>query len=161
MADLTGSQVVDLLALNLQRIDRFQDGQGPEVTATAAPDGGWSMVQVLAHLRCCADVWGAAIGAILDEDSPTLAAMDPRTWAERTDYDVLGWEPSWDAFQNQREDLLERLRGLDADQWERSATVTGAGRPGERTVHYYAERMAVHERTHVDQLGRLAQREVG
>ena len=47
---------------------------------------GWSATEILAHLRSCADVWGDCIAAILAEDRPTLRAINPTTWIDRTNY---------------------------------------------------------------------------
>ena len=42
--------------------------------------------------------------------------------------------------------------------WSRGATVTGAGAPLERTVLFYAQWVALHERPHVKQVEDIAQR---
>jgi hypothetical protein len=44
---------------------------------------------------------------------------------------------------------------LPIDAWSRSATVTGAGKVLERTVLFYARRLAGHERPHVKQVERI------
>jgi hypothetical protein len=46
------------------------------------------------------------------------------------------------------------LESLTPDAWERTATVTGAGRVLERSVHAYAERLATHERPHLAEIER-------
>ena len=115
-------------------------------------DGGWSANEVLAHLRAGADVWGGCIVAMLDEDRPTLRAVNPRAWIEETDYAEQPFRRSLTAFTAQRAALLTVLDGLDESGWSRSATVTGAGRPLERTVHFYADWLARHERPHLRQI---------
>ena len=75
---------------------------------------------------------------------------------ESTDYPELAFRPSLRAFTEQREALVALLEALSAKSWERGATVTGAGKPLERTVHFYAQWLAKHERTHIKQIGRLA-----
>lgn len=113
--------------------------------------GEWSANEVLAHLRACADVWGECIVAMLDADRPTIRAVNPRTWIERTDYGEQRFRPSLRAFAAQRADLLAVLDPLEPAGWERGAAVTGAGKPVERTVHFYAAWIARHERTHLKQ----------
>lgn len=147
-------QVLSLLAAAPPRIAGLTAGLSPEQLRTAPAPGEWSATGILAHLRACADVWGDCIARIIDEDRPTLRAMDPRTWMERTDYPDLAFAPSFAAFAAQRAGLLTTLHGLPADDWSRAATVTGAGRPLERTVHFYAQWLATHERTHLRQLQR-------
>jgi len=110
---------------------------------------------VLAHLRSCADVWGNCIAAILAEDRPTLRAVNPRTWIKQTDYPELEFRPSLQSFTMQRADLLAVLQPLPPESWARAATVTGAGRVLERTVLFYAQWLAHHERPHVKQIERI------
>jgi hypothetical protein len=92
---------------------------------------------------------------MLDEDRPTLRAVNPRTWIKQTDYSDLEFKPSLRVFTAQRTRLLATLGSLSADDWSRVATVTGAGAPRERTVRFYAQWMARHERTHVKQIERI------
>lgn len=115
----------------------------------------WSVNDVLAHLRSCSDMWGKYIAMIVAEDRPTIRAMNPTTWIKSTNYPELEFAPSFRAFEKQRAELLELLRPLPKAAWSRSATVTGAGRPRERTVMEYAQWIANHERTHVKQIARV------
>ena len=117
--------------------------------------GKWSVNDVLAHLRSCADMWGKYIATIVAEDRPTIRAMNPTTWIKSTNYPELEFAPSFRAYAKQRADLLDFLRPLPKSAWSRSATVTGAGRPRERTVMEYARWLANHERTHVKHIGRI------
>ena len=121
-----------------------------------ATRGEWSMNDVLAHLRSCADVWGKYIATIIVEDRPTIRAVNPTTWIESTNYPEMEFAPSLRAFARQRAQLLASLRGLPRASWARSATVTGAGAPRERTVLDYARRLATHERTHLKHVARIA-----
>lgn len=123
----------------------------------ATPGAGeWSANEVLAHLRSCADVWGDCIATIIREERPTIRAINPRTWIERTDYLEQDFQPSWQAYTVQRTALLDVLKSLPPESWSRSARVTGAGKALERTVHSYAQWMAEHERPHVKQIKSIA-----
>jgi hypothetical protein len=143
-----------LLADNPQRIAALTAGKAPAHLRTALNDG-WSANDVLAHLRSCADVWGKFIAAMLAEDRPTLRGVDPRTWIKRTNYPELEFRSSFRSFAKQRADLLAVLEPLTNRAWSRGATVTGGGSVRERTVHSYAQLLARHERTHVEQIGRI------
>jgi hypothetical protein len=100
-------------------------------------------------------MWGACIMAMLAEERPTLRAVNPRTWINQTDYLQLEFQPSLRAFTTQRADLLAVLEPLPPEGWSRAATVTGAGKPLERTVRFYAEWLARHERPHLKQIERI------
>ncbi|MDP9245033.1 MAG: DinB family protein [Chloroflexota bacterium] len=116
----------------------------------------WSLNDVLAHLRSCSDMWGTYIAMIITEDRPTIRAMNPTTWIKSTNYSELEFALSLRAYTRQRATLLSLLRSLPKSGWSRSATVTGAGRPRERTVLEYARWLANHERSHLKHIGRLA-----
>ena len=152
---LTIEQVLTMLAATPARLADLTEGL-PAAQLLAPPEPGeWSARDVLAHLRACADVWGNCIMAMLAEDTPTLRAVDPRTWIKKTDYLEQEFQPSLQAFATQRADLLAVLEPLTPEFWSRAATVTGAGTPLVRTVHTYAQWMARHERPHIKQIGRI------
>jgi len=117
--------------------------------------GEWSLNDELAHLRSCSDMWGKYIALILAEDHPTIRAMNPRRWIKSTDYPDLDFGPSFRAFTRQRAKLLALLRPLPKASWSRTATVTGAGRPRERTMGEYAQWLANHERSHLKHIERV------
>lgn len=62
--------------------------------------------------------------------------------------------PSLRAFVRQRKVLLAVLDPLPPDDWQRTGTLVGAGRPVTLTAHTYAERLARHERSHVKQIAK-------
>lgn len=152
---LTTEQVLTLLAETPPRIAALTAGLAPAQLHTAPSHDGWSANDVLAHLRACADVWGNCIVAIITEDTPTLRAVNPLTWIKKTDYLELEFRPSLRSFATQRADLLAVLSPLPREGWSRTATVTGAGKVLERTVLFYAQWLAGHERQHVKQVERI------
>ncbi len=89
---------------------------------------------------------------MIAEDTPTLRAVNPTTWIKTTDYLELEFQPSLGSFATQRADLLAVLDPLPHEGWSRAATVTGAGKVIERTVLFYAQWLARHERQHVKQV---------
>lgn len=109
-------------------------------------------MEVLAHLRSCADVWGDGISTIVANDHPTIRAVSPTTWIRTTDYREIAFSVSLRAFTRRRAHLVAVLDGLRTADWSKSATVLGAGAPLEWTVHHYAERLARHERAHLRQV---------
>ena len=119
---------------------------------TRADADAWSANDILAHLRSCADVWGKGIRAMIDQDSPTLRYVSPRTWIRKTDYPNQEFHASFRAFARQRDDLLALLKALALDGWSRAATFTGTTKGREQTVFNYARRIALHEREHLEQL---------
>ena len=158
MADhsLTRKQTLTLLAQTPSRIAALTAGVAPESLRTSRNNDQWAAIDVLAHLRACADVWGGCIAAIIAEDRPTIRAINPRAWIKKTDYREQEFGPSLRAFASQRADLLAALEPLPPDDWSRTATVTGAGKVLTRTVHFYAQWLARHERSHFKQIEHIA-----
>jgi hypothetical protein len=152
---LTAEQVLTLLVETPLRITALTTDLAPIQLHTAPDQDGWSVRDVLAHLRACADVWGNCIVAMIAEDMPTLRAVNPRTWIKKTDYLELEFQPSLRSFTTQRADLLAVLEPLPIDAWSRAARVSGAGKVLERTVLFYGQWLARHERQHVKQLARI------
>ena len=148
---------MDLLEAAPQQLAAATKGVSAEQLSTPPAPDEWSANEVLAHLRACADVWGAAITRILDEDHPTIRAVNPRTWIESTDYVQQAFGPSLRSFTKQRVALMGRLRLLEPQDWLRDATITGAGRPLQWSVLTYAERMARHEGPHLKQVRRAVE----
>jgi len=151
---MTAEQILSVLRDTPDRL-RSLTGELTEARLHAAPEPGeWSLAEIAAHLRSCADVWGEAIETIAVTDRPTIRAVSPTTWIKRTDYRELAFASSLQAFSKQRDQLLALLADLPDQGWSRSATVLGGGRPLELTVHSYANRLARHERTHWRQLAK-------
>lgn len=154
---LTIEQVLTLLAETPRRIATLTAGLGPAQLHTAPNRDEWSANDVLAHLRACADIWGKCMLAMIAEDHPTLRAVNPLTWINKTDYLELEFRPSLRAYAKQRADLMAILGSLPHEGWSRTATVTGAGKVLERTVLFYGRWLAGHERAHVKQVSRIVQ----
>jgi hypothetical protein len=153
---LTIEQILTILAENPPRIAAMTAGLAPAQLQTPLNRAEWSANDVLAHLRSCADVWGNCMQVIIAQDMPTIRAVNPRTWIRQTDYLEQEFRPSLQAFTMQRTDLLAVLETLPHEGWSRTTRVTGAGKVLERTVLFYAEWMARHERPHVRQIEHIA-----
>lgn len=151
----TIEQILTLLADAPQRITASTAGLSPTQLRTNPSSDEWAAVDLLAHLRSCSDVWGGCMARIVAEDKPTFRAISPRTWIKRTDYFDLEFQPSFQAFNTQRSALLTFLEALPPEAWLRTATVKAAGRVRERTVHFYAQMLADHERQHLNQLDQI------
>jgi hypothetical protein len=152
---LTIEQNLTMLAATPARIANLTEGLSPALLLSPPEPGAWSARDVLAHLRACADMWGKYIVVILSEDRPTFRAVNPTTWIKQTNYRELEFHPSLLAFTAQRAELLAVLQPLAPEAWSRTALVTGAGKPRERTMQTYAQWLANHEQSHIRQIERI------
>ena len=153
---LTREQILVQLPETPRRIAALTSGVPFAALQTSAVPGEWSANEVLAHLRACADVWGTNILTILSTtEHQAWQAVNPRSWIDHTDYATLKFATSLRAFTTQRATLIAALGPLPRREWSRSALVRGGAPAAERSVLYYAERLARHERAHVKQIGRI------
>jgi hypothetical protein len=127
---------------------RHTEGLNQERLGRAPAAGEWSVIEVLAHLQACQEVWSYTIYAMLAFDQPTLALIHPRKWARIAGYERLSFHKCLQAFTLRREALLEALNRLDPTGWERQARI------GNRvhSIFSQARRMALHEAGHCEQI---------
>jgi hypothetical protein len=151
---MTIEQIFSILRQTPDRLIELTAGVTASQLQVAPEPGEWSVAEVLAHLRSCADVWGDAIETIVVTDHPVIRAVSPTTWIKTTDYREIDFAPSLQAFTRQRDRQLALLGYLPNEGWLRSATVLGGGNPLELTVRSYANRLARHERTHWRQVAK-------
>ena len=149
-------KILALLADHPARIAAATTHLSEEQLRAEPGEGQWSASAILAHLRSCADMWGGGIAEIVRHDHPTIKALNPRTWILQTDYLEQDFRPAFAAYAKQREDLLAVLRALSPEGWQRAGLVVGAGKPIVRTVQFYADWLAGHERAHVKEIERIA-----
>lgn len=153
--NLPVEQILTILKETPSRLTVLSTGLSPDQSHTASEPGEWSASEVLAHLRACSDVWGDNyIMTILAQDEPTIKAINPRRWIKSTDYLAQDFQTSLHSFTKQRERLLTVLEQLMPQDWWRTATLIGAGKPLQQTLISHADGLARHERTHLKQIER-------
>ena len=155
MTQVDHGAVIKLLKTTPRRIASAFRGLSNRELNWRPAVGSWSVNEVLAHLRACADVWGESIMKILKQDNPTFRYISPRTWIRQTNYLALDFKASFLAFREQREDLLKILQALPQEDWLRRANVKAATKLRDETVLSYAQRLADHEAGHCEQIDRV------
>lgn len=149
------------IALHLQTLGEMPEkiaaltaGMSEARLRTPPEPNEWSLVEILAHVRCGTDVWSYSIYAMLTLESPQLAHIHPREWAKLQRYETLSFAENLQAFTLARSNLLRILEGLAFAEWERSATFTGKV----NTTNIFGEmyRMAMHEADHWQQITKTA-----
>jgi hypothetical protein len=152
------SQILALLTQGPYRIE--QATHNIEVTrlnlqSEAEP---WSVNNILAHLRACADMWGASIRAMLTQDNPTKRYISPRSWMKKPKYAAQPFDAALASFTQERQELVKTLTTLNQTDWLRPGTFTGTSpRQRHQTVFSYAQRMVNHEQPHLNQIEALLQ----
>lgn len=147
---LSVDEIMAILSSTVPRLTELTSGLTTEQLHTVPEPGSWSVNDVLAHLRACNDVLGGAARRIIAEDHPSWRAMSPRTWQRKSGYHDWEFREAFEAFATGRAELLDVLRTIPDEAWDRTAAVAvPPGHVYERSVHYYGDWLAEHERTHV------------
>jgi len=141
-------EYLTLLQKTPLRIDKITGGVEESRLQARGSKDEWSVNDILAHLRSCADVWGNSIEKMLLTDKQTQLYAHPRKWIKKTDYPKLPFHESFRAFKTQRRKLLKILKKLSFQDWERSATIEGRA----HTVFTQVRRMAKHEDVHCEEI---------
>lgn len=151
------AKLLTLLAETPQRLTILTIGFDAARLHSRPSEDGWSVNEILAHVRVCAEVWGKSIATMLTQDQPILRYVSPRTVAKKRNYATQDYPVSLQAFVQQRHDLLQLLAPLDHTAWSRGATFTGTTKGREQTIYTYVQRMTAHEVAHLAQIETLLQ----
>lgn len=140
-----------LLAKAPRRIGNATNGHSEARLNLRTQAEPWSVNDILAHLRASADVREKFMQAMLTQDKPVMRYISPRTYIKKTNYLVLPFAESFNAYKKQRNELLNTLRRLSLKDWSRSATIKE--RP--ETVFSYTLYLTQHETVHCEQIEEL------
>jgi carbonic anhydrase/acetyltransferase-like protein (isoleucine patch superfamily) len=141
------------LAQDLESVDRA-------ILAARPPDGGWSALEVLAHLRDVeVDVYGARLDAFLAPGADGKAVLagagdvDARNaaWAKERAYGATDPAVALAAFARARGENLARLEPLGPAERTRAAIHPARG---PMTLFEQVEKMAEHDLGHTRQIER-------
>jgi hypothetical protein len=120
----------------------------PEKKLRVTHKDAWSLLQLLAHLRACAEVWGDSVLMMLALDQPVLPEIHPNDWWRVGSYEAMTFAASLRLFSLNRKAFLLVLRSLPQEAWQRSALIKGR----EHTVYSQVRRTALHEEHHWPQI---------
>ena len=142
---------VRILSETPLRVSRAITGVDQARLQAKADKRSWSVNDILAHLRSCADLWTHSIYAMLAENEPVFSDINERKWAKVARYTELPFHDSFQVFSLQRGSLLRVLKALPFEAWERSAIIFER----KHTVFTQTRRMAKHEQEHCEQIESL------
>ena len=150
---LTSDEILEILRTTVPRLEVITGGV-PQGALYAVTGYGWSVNDQLAHLRSCQDVLGGNMLRIVREDRPAWKGNAPTS--KQAEYFEWKFPRAFEAFREQRAELLEVLARLRPGAWGRTATVSvPPNKVYEYSVLYYGGWLARHERTHVKHMKRV------
>jgi hypothetical protein len=121
--------------------------------AAATDESGWSLLELICHLRDSAQEDGLRIRRLVEEDNPMLVPYDQEAWARDRNYNGDDPKKALVAMRAFVSGLAYQLENLSEQQWSR------AGHHPERgavSVLSMATQYATHHRDHVAQMRGVA-----
>ncbi len=151
-SQFTRDRIIASLKRNQTILDGILHGL-TQTEATVATDGagGWSVVQVVCHLRDLEEIYSTRIASMLAGDNPTFPRIDPNAIAAANDYAAQDLRAARAALLANRRATLATLDNLIPDAWWATGThpVYGA-----QTVERLAFQIVTHDLDHLEQITR-------
>ncbi|HET6169397.1 MAG TPA: DinB family protein [Terracidiphilus sp.] len=148
---LDHSPLMDILAETPHAISALLEKMGPGRAFEAPEPGKWSAGEIVAHLADCELVFGFRLRQTLAEDNPTVQPFDQDKWS--ANYNTVEPAEAFAAFSAFRKWNLLLLETSMPTAAERKVTHPERGTMTFQTI---VETMAGHDRNHLGQLQRIA-----
>lgn len=114
-------------------------------------EAGWSIVEIVCHLRDAEERVIERVRRMRDEDHPTLAGYDQAVLADESNYQHQSFTRALAAFDRLRGEQITILEALDHAGWQRAGLHEEVG---EITIQQLTAHMAAHDAVHLAQIAR-------
>ena len=144
------SEMLTMLRSTPATLRRLLDGVTQEAAARSrGGDEGWSIVEVVCHLRDAEERALERMRILRDADEPLIAGYDQEAWARERRYaeDDLG--RALEAFVAFRASHVAELEALAPGAWDRSGTHEEVGTI---TIAGHTLHIAAHDAVHLAQI---------
>jgi hypothetical protein len=111
-----------------------------------ADDGGWSMRQIVAHLRDAEGVLRFRVQLMIEQANPTLESLAVFAWATEEGERPATTTAIFETYQASRRETMALLQGLPPDGWQRLGQHKEFGQV---TIQQQASYFSAHEQTHL------------
>jgi hypothetical protein len=122
-----------------------------QANTTRGGDEGWSVVEVVCHLRDAEEYSVQRVTFMRDRENPDIAPYDQEQLAIDRNYAAQDLRAALSAFIRLRQQLVAILSGLPPEGWERSGNHLEIGRI---TIFYHTLHKASHDAIHCAQIAR-------
>lgn len=119
---------------------------------------GWTVGEVLCHLRDFDQIFAERAQLTLAHASPALSLPDPDQLAAERHYAALVAAEAWSQWAAARQAYLAVMRAVDAEQWERVAIHP---RRGAMTLTDQLMLTLTHDVNHLAQITRIVAQRLG
>ncbi len=135
-----------------KEVKRLLDGLSEDVLSKKPKDGGWSMREVVSHLRDAQGVLSARLQLLLEEENPRLTSQAVFEWVTREEAQSPTTQEIFDTYGASRQETVARLESIPLKDWWR----TGQHEEfGPITLRQQVSYFAAHESTHLPQIESL------
>lgn len=146
-------RIIATLKRNQSVLDGILHGlsQADATSGTDGPDG-WTVVEVICHLRDLEEIYAGRIASMLRGENPTFPKVDPPALAKERNYAGDDLRAARATLLENRRRTLAKLAELTPEQW----TLTGVhGVYGTQTVEVLAFQIVTHDLDHMEQITRI------
>jgi len=145
---------LDLLSKNLDSVHHIVESAAAESLTTYRDGGdGWTVTQVICHLRDYDAVFLERATLTMTQDKPPLPNPDPDEWAAERHYDQEMAVAAISAWRANRTKYLDYLKAIDDDApWEREA------KHPRRGLMSFGDQLMLttwHDANHLEQITRI------
>lgn len=122
--------------------------------ATDYRDGedGWTVLEILAHLRDFDGIFRRRAEMILNQENPQLPAFDHEAMVRDGKYNELDLATVLAEFRASREATVEFFKNLNPEDWEKAGIHPERGR---FTLTDAAIQVGMHDNEHLEQITRI------
>jgi len=123
-----------------------------DVDPHQGPEGGWSAVEIVCHLRDFEQRALERMRKMRDLDFPVIESYDQEVWAEERNYAGEDLPTALAAFNEYRETHAAELETLSLEGWRRTGNHTELG-----TIDIFSHSIHIlsHDLNHAAQLARI------
>lgn len=144
--------LLDALRATPEVLEALLDGCTQEqATAARGGDEGWSVVEVVCHLRDAEEEALSRMRLMRDNIAPVIAAYDQERWAREYNYAQASLQDALAAFARFRTQHVNELVQLSPQEWEHSGQHE---EQGTITISSHALHIVSHDAIHAAQIAR-------
>ncbi len=146
------SEMVEALQATPEVLEALLQGvTQAEAQAARGGEEGWSVVQVMCHLRDAEAFMLERMRALRDQPDAQLTGFDQEAWARERHYETSDWGQAFAAFQQLRAQHVAELAALSPEAWERSGQ---HNKLGIVTLSNHTLHVVWHDAVHTAQIAR-------
>lgn len=146
LSELQPPQALAQLSETPRRVSALLDGLTEDEMSMPGPDGGWSIRQIVSHMRDAQGVLDFRVRRIAELDNPTLESLAVFEWVNRASEKPETAKEILQSYIQARGRTLEFLRELDGADWWRTGQHIEFGTV---TLQQQASYFSMHEQTHL------------